>query len=121
MKKGKFYIPIYEVNLQIIIVPNKFETTKFYHSLIKKLKQPSEGDHPCEGFAFLHGLKGWLVLAEDKLSHSLISHEIFHITCKIIKFNNIDVNDSEESAALLIGFITDRVYKTINKLQIKIG
>ncbi len=120
MKKGKFNIAIYGINVEIIIVEDEFKTTEFYHKLIKKLKIPTEGDEPCEGFALLEGLKAWVVLAENKLSYSLLQHEISHLSIKIFQFNNINIEEAEENFCLLSGHIAEKIYNIIQKLGCKI-
>ena len=49
------------------------------------------------------------------LSHNLLAHEIFHLTHMITK--DIDIND-EESQAWLNGYLTEQVYKILNKKNI---
>lgn len=120
MKKSSFKVEIYGVNVQVVLVPDSFKTTEFYISLIKKLNLPSEGDEPCEGFVLLHKNKSWIVLSEKHLSYNLISHEIFHCAYRILKYNEIEINESEEVGALLIGYLTEKVFKIIEKHNCKI-
>ena len=77
IKSSTFKVDIYECKVNVIVVPNKFETTKYYYLLHKKLKiKPSTEDNsPCEGFVLLHGLKGWVVLSKDHLTIQTITHE----------------------------------------------
>jgi hypothetical protein len=114
MKIGKFKVEIYGFTIEVVVVPNTQETTKYYHKLVKRLKlPPEEDDRPCEGFAMQHGFRCWIVIAENKLSYDTITHEVSHLTLKILNFNNIHDGADNENHALLNGFINGKVFNLL--------
>lgn len=121
MKKGKFKIEIYGFTVFVYILADVEKLDKFYRELRKKIKYPIDPDEGrAEGLVLAKDFDIHLLLAENKLSVSLITHEVVHIVYEIFEINNISLEESEENFALLTGYINERLFKIIEKLNCKI-
>lgn len=120
MKEGSFKVPIYGFEVFVVIVEDQRKTTEYYHKLHKKFKRESSGDEACEGFMFMNNLQAWVAISEKHLTYSTITHEISHLTFRILNFNGIFEGKDNEYFALLNGYLNEEVFKIINKLSCKI-
>ena len=60
-----------------------------------------------------YGLFG-LYLQNDKLTMSLVNHEVFHLTCQILRYHNCPCNEqNEEHAALLNEYLNNEIWKNV--------
>lgn len=52
------------------------------------------------------------IKVKDKIPHSVIAHEVFHITTFIMERIGMEliVMKSDEAYAYLIGYLTDKIY-----------
>lgn len=109
MIRAKFKVAVYDVTVVILVLPNMIDLEKI---VLKKTKSSIDTDR-VEGITFTWGNSEYVVAFEqDKLSHNLINHELFHLTKNITE--HIDITD-EESQAWLMGFLSENVYRVLKK------
>lgn len=109
MIRAKFKVAVYDVTVVILVLPNMIDLEKI---VLKKTKTSIDTDR-VEGITFAWGNSEYVVAFEqDKLSHNLINHELFHLTKSITE--HIDITD-EESQAWLMGFLSENVYRVLKK------
>lgn len=116
METLKLSVPLkmYECNFYFILTDNLLKTINTYE---KKYKLPlTSGDY--EGLAGEFTFKKYFVCIDKKyLSINSLSHEMFHITNRIL--NNRDIFH-EETGAWLCGFLTQKVYNFLKKNKIEL-
>ena len=111
--KGKVKISVYETELQLMVVDSMSELQNF---LMKKGIIVADVTN-CEGITLGYNKTYLVVFVKDFISHNLIAHELFHLATMVTK--DIDIED-EESQAWLNGYVTEQVYKILNKKNITI-
>lgn len=108
-----FKLPLYDCKIRIHIEPN---ISSKFQSLCKKLGQTV--DWNVEGAVLSNNMSLYYILLDkDKLSHNLISHEIYHLTRTILEDRVIE---DEETGAWLSGYLSSVIYRLINKHQLVI-
>jgi hypothetical protein len=111
--KGKIKISVYETEVQLMVVDSMSELQDL---LMKKGIMVHDVTN-CEGITLGYNKTYLVVLVKELISHNLIAHELFHLATMVTK--DIDIED-EESQAWLNGYITEHVYKILNKKNITI-
>lgn len=102
-------VPLYECKV-ILIVTTTMEELQQY---VMKKKKANVDVLETHGVVFNWGNAEYVVaLKEGSLSHNLIAHEMLHMVMAIT--NDIAIED-EESQAWLVGYLTEQVYKILNK------
>lgn len=112
MFKKSIEIKLYDARI-IMYVVTDFSILKNY--LKKKYKLPSVDFDDIDGVVFNetdYSRHISVAFLEKTLSHNLIAHEVYHITQLLLSLTNI--ND-EETGAWLQGYISENIYKVINK------
>jgi hypothetical protein len=121
MKKAKFKVDIYEQNVIVIVLENVQKLDDYYRKLRKTLKYPNDEDEGlAQGLVLSKGFNTYLLLSEDKICVNLICHEATHVCYSILDMNNISLDESEETVALLNGFINEKIFKALQKLNYEI-
>lgn len=111
--KAKIKLSVYETVVQLMVVDSMDE---FQELLAKKGIMVADVTN-CDGITLGYDQSYLVVLVKERISHNLIAHELFHLAQMVTK--DIDIND-EESQAWLNGYITEQVYKILNKKSIPI-
>ena len=111
--KGKIKISVYEADVQLIVVDSMTELQDFF---MKKGLSIADVLN-CEGLTIGYEKSYFVVLVKQFINHNLIAHELFHLAKMLTK--DIDIDD-EESQAWLNGYVTEQVYKILNKKNITI-
>lgn len=105
----------YNCNLIVILSDKIKEDT---NKLLKKDKLSHRIDYEIEGIFLYHDIdKYYLLISQQHLSHNTIAHEVYHAVVRITE--DREIND-EESQAWLMGYITEQIYKFINKKNVEI-
>jgi len=114
-KKKNIKLPTYNCNVVIIITDNLMAVV---NSLYKRLKHKDVFDSEAEGVLITLDIDNYyIVLDIHYLSHNTIAHELYHSVVKVTE--DRDIVD-EESQAWLMGYLTDEVYKFVDKNKLKI-
>ena len=88
-------------------------------SIYKKYKINSIIDKEVEGLFISPDMNNHYLLIDSKfLTHNTIAHEIFHSVVHITESRDIV---DEEAQCWLAGYITERIYKFLDKNKIKIS
>jgi len=109
LSKTTIRVPLYECKV-ILIVTSTMEELQQY---VLKKKKANVDVLDTHGVVFNWGNAEYVVaMKEDSLGHNLIAHEMFHMVMAIT--HDIAIED-EESQAWLVGYLTEQVYKILNK------
>lgn len=114
----KIKVPLYGETLELVITSNMLK------SQLSKSRRKRLGNwNPIDAA----GLMCWrdfnfsIIMDIKYLSHTVIAHEIFHATHRILQYNGIKFRIEEHEAfAHLNGCLTELVYKQLNKWKIRI-
>ena len=111
-----FRVPIYRCKLSIHLCD------RIDVCYAKVHKEPI--DNKMEGYEGLSSSdegKFYLYFRPKMVSHWVIAHEVTHVTNDIMRYVGHGlVGDMDEPHAYLSGYITDRIYKFLNKRGIVI-
>jgi hypothetical protein len=113
-------IPIYKGKLVIILTDSKKKLNKIL---------PDFKDDEIYGHAWLAPYKnraGYIIILNPtnsySITHGVVSHEALHIVSFISKDRGIIMDpDNDEPLTYLIEYITDEVYRVLNKYKFKIN
>jgi hypothetical protein len=106
-------IPMYSCIIQIIITDDLIKTV---NSIYKKYKIDDVFSDSAEGCFITTDIDMYMLCLDIKyLTHNTIAHEIYHAVPKLTA--DRDIND-EEAQAWLCGWLTEQVYKFIDKKQL---
>lgn len=112
-----FHIKIYDTDLKFIICPDMEKEFNSIARVKKDLNFAFSGD--AAGLAFpYYTYEYYILLRDDMVSHSFISHEVLHTVERITKDRGIR---DEETRAYLCGYITRLIYIFLKKKRIKVG
>lgn len=113
--KTTIKLPTYSCKLQIVVVPS---VAAYAEKVYKKYKIVDSFGAEAEGALIMVDISNYfLVLHKNFLTHNTIAHEIYHAAVRITE--DRDVTD-EEAQAWLTGYITEVVYKYLDKKNIAI-
>lgn len=117
MKKSKtFHLKVYDTDLKFIICPDIQKEFNRISRRKKDLNVYFSGD--AGGLAFPYYIhEYYILLRDDCVAHSYISHEILHTVERITRDRGIR---DEEARAYLCGHITKVVYQYLDEQKIKI-
>ena len=108
-------IPIYECTLQFIITDHLMDEV---NRIYKKLDIPELFVDHAEGCLVSTDIDMYILLFDIKyLSHNTIAHEVFHAVIKMTEDREIA---DDEQQAWLCGWITESLYKFINKKNLTV-
>jgi hypothetical protein len=118
-KKIKFFksikIPMYNCSVQIIITDDLIKTV---NGLYKKYKIDDVFTDSAEGCFLTTDIDLYILCLDTKyITHNTIAHEIFHAVTKLTI--DRDINDNENQA-WLCGWLTEQIYKFIEKKQLTV-
>lgn len=120
-KKKKFrivkslQIPIYGCTVQFIITEALMDEV---NRLYKKHDIHELFTDHAEGCLVSTDIDNYIIILDDKyLSHNTLSHEVFHAVIKITEDRGIE---DDEQQAWLCGWLTEHLYKFINKKNLVI-
>lgn len=110
----KIKIDVFSSTLYFIVTEDIEEEIK---RLEKRLKIEIDFDGAVEAF-FVSAKKRnyYIVIQKNCLSYNTIGHEIFHATIGILETKYIE---DEETKAWLCGYLTEEVFKSIDKEDLK--
>jgi len=116
MKKSRtFKLATYNCNVIFIITE---ELKKEVNRIYKKHSNKEIFNDEAEGILITLDIDNYyIVLDTQYLSHNTIAHELYHAVVKVTE--DRDIVD-EESQAWLMGYLTEEVYKFIDKNNFKI-
>ena len=109
-------LPTYACTVQVIICDGDIrnEINKIY----KKHKVDEKYTESVAGLALSFNMsKHYIFYHIDHLTHNTIAHELYHITRSLTEERDIK---EEESQAWMIGYLTEEVYKHIEKKKLNI-
>lgn len=108
-------IPIYECTLQFIITDHLMDEV---NRIYKKLDIPELFVDHAEGCLVSTDIDMYILLFDIKyLSHNTIAHEVFHAVIKMTEDREIA---DDEQQAWLCGWVTENLYKFINKKNLTV-
>jgi hypothetical protein len=115
----KHFIPIFDIKFEFIISDNARKTlcSSRMAKLIGKYTETAE----LQGMACYGDRNLVIILSRDKLSHSLIAHEVRHATDMGLTINGIVFGSIErEVPALLQEYLAKLIYKDIASWKIRL-
>jgi hypothetical protein len=108
-------IPMYNCSVQIIITD---DLIKIVNSVYKKYKIDDIFSDSAEGCFITTDIDMYILCLDIRyLTHNTLAHEIFHAVTKLTV--DRDINDNEHQA-WLCGWLTEQVYKFIDKKQLTV-
>lgn len=114
MVQHKISVGVYSCTVYVVI-------TEDLTAFAKELNNIYEGAalmDGSEGFMFTPDMKIYYVVFDEQyLSHNTIAHELFHLTCAICEDRDVV---EEEARAWLSGFLSENIYKFIEKKKLVI-
>lgn len=117
--KANFYIPIYDVTVDVIVLGKPKKLNKINNVLLDYLGLPEEEEFAASA-RFYPGYSEdgkcicTMVFDKHQLSVGLLVHEITHLVCYIGKLRDFKLDDSsEECFAYLFEYIMDELYKIV--------
>ena len=114
----KITIPIYDCTLFVCLGKTVGENRK---KLVNVFGECDEDYYNCAGLCCHQGSNFGLFFEIKNLTIDTISHEIFHVTHRILERHETHFDSGHhEHAAALHGYLTDLVFKTL-KLRIVNG
>lgn len=114
MSKSTIKVPLYECKVVLIVTSTMEELQQHVY----KKKKANVDVLDTHGVVFNWGNAEYVIaLREESMSHNLLAHELFHLVMAIT--HDIDIED-EESQAWLVGYLTEQVYKVLNKKKFAI-
>ena len=112
-------VEMYNTKIKICFFKNEhllqIELIKIY----KKLKIEEDTEILCEGLLFFHPNNSdevYLYLTENHLTFNLITHEMYHLTNRILSQKGLRLTiDDDEHHAILNGYLNEKLIKYIYK------
>lgn len=109
-KNKKIKLLTYNCSVVFIITD---ELKAIVNNIYKKLKHPDTFSEEAEGVVVTIDIDNYYVVLDTHyLSHNTIGHELYHAVVKVTE--DRDIVD-EESQAWLMGYLSQEMYKFINK------
>lgn len=115
--KRKIAVPIYSTHANLCVVANMEDMQTYLDKRVKGMVDVLGADGCVFEMFTTKGVEYFIVLVEDRLSHNLIAHEVYHLGVKIA--GDINISD-EESVAWLVGYLTEHIYKILEAKNYKI-
>ena len=114
-KKKTIKLQTYNCNVIIIVTDDlKNNVNKIY----KKLKHNDTLNQEAEGILITIDIDNYYVVFDIQyLSHNTIAHELYHAVVKVTEDRDIV---EEEAQAWLMGYLSEVVYKYLQKNSFKI-
>jgi len=114
-------IPIYDINLQIVITNDIDKFSKIIPENNKEDIYATTWGHNYKNKSFIT-----VVLNFDnkymKVTHGVIAHESNHVVSMICDRLGISIDpNNDEATSYLLDYIVDKIHKFINKKGFKIG
>jgi len=109
----KIKVGVYDANVVFMVTDSMEEVA------IKTFRKTKEiwSIEDADGCVFYTTGLYYLVLLQEQISHNLIAHEIFHLSTRICEDRYIE---DEETKAWLTGYLTENIYKFLDKKKIEI-
>ena len=111
----KIRLKLYECTILLVI------SSKFAKDAKRKEKvynaEPEDYNDDEEGVTMGDAKEYCVIMNHKFLTHNAIAHEMYHLTRRIGGDRNI--TDDEESLAWLCGYVTDELYKLVDKWTLK--
>jgi len=105
-------IPLYHAHVHICL------TKKAYLKLASDAEDECPDEELCDGWATKSTKGNIHVVALIRLEHSVIAHELLHVTFSLLKHAGVEYSEqSEEAFTYLLGHLTSEVYKGLEKLN----
>lgn len=114
IQQHKLRVGVYSCSVHIVITD---DISAFVKDLDAQFGGATSVDG-SEGFMFTPDMRTYYVVFDEQyLSHNTISHEVFHLTCAICEDRDVV---EEEARAWLSGFLSENIYKFIEKKNLVI-
>jgi len=114
-KRKTIKLQTYNCNLIVIVTD---ELKSVVNGIYKKLKHKEIFDQEAEGILITIDIDNYYVVFDTEyLSHNTIAHELYHAVVKVTEDRDII---EEEAQAWLMGYLSEVVYKYIQKNSFKI-
>jgi hypothetical protein len=117
MIKQTFKIPIYDRILVLVIIDE-------FNNAFKEFKIPLDG----EDYSYTHGLAlskdgyKYMIMLHPKTRHSIIVHEIIHVTHMILRDVGIKEDyNNDEAETYLADYLVEVIYKALDKYKVEIN
>lgn len=108
-------VAIYECTLQFIITDNLIDEV---NRIYKKFDIPELFVDYAEGCLISTDIDMYILVLDIKhLSHNVIAHEVFHSVIRMTQDREIT---DDEQQAWLCGWVTEHLYKFINKKNLTV-
>lgn len=115
MRTIEIKVDIYNSVVYFVIGGSKKQIISFLEKHMTNAEEMMEAVSNNAASTLLHSGKSIVIASANKTQEeffSEIAHEIFHVTCWIMKYVGITLSDeSEEAFAYLNGYITEQFYK----------
>lgn len=110
-----FIVPIYDAEVRLIVAEDIGKERKRLSKYFGDVLDGSEYDAMC---SWSGGHRFALFLSYRALTAKVISHEIFHLTHRMMDWVGANFDrDHHEQGALLHGYLTEKVAKLLNKAE----
>lgn len=118
-------LPLYSTTIRIQIFKNRKDLKKYYNKQSKKLKfKKCEKDLYIKGCVINKGSNLQLLFNKEDMEINTITHEIYHLTNKILYNNGVIIEyegeNTDENHAILNGFLNQEVFKYFKKNKCKV-
>jgi len=114
-----FKIDVFSTKVIVKFFKTEQELTKAVNSLYKRLKIKCSIDDNCEGIVIFddnNTRNAYVFFVEKYISYRLIAHESYHLTNRILAFQNVNLTAfDDEQGAILIEYIVDKLIKYTQK------
>lgn len=114
----KIDVPIYNTSVALLVEVTESEIKDFYEDNLDKLtydeyKQLLDDldNEGIEGTTMRCDKGGYTIYLRNGKSDNYVAHEIFHVCNRILIDRGVQIDDSAEPWAYLIGWFTDEYYR----------
>jgi hypothetical protein len=113
--KKKLYIPIYNVELTLIVNRNIFKARK----KMERVFGPAPTENNYNGLCSYDGYQfGIFLTPTSSMNPATVAHELFHVTHRILDYKGANFDASHhEPAALLNGYLSNLVDIELKKFH----
>lgn len=112
-------IEMYDTRIKISFFKDEHSLQQQLIKIYKRFKVKEETEELCEGLVFFHPENSnevYLYLTEKYLTFNLISHEMYHLTNRILSQKGLKLTiEDDEQHAILNGYLNEKLIKYIYK------
>lgn len=117
-KSTTIKIPIYDMRFEFVVSDDIRKSQKKEPRFSRLGKQKVSDSM---GVAIYAGWEFCIILDSRYIDHSLVAHEAFHVTHRILDYCNLEFKvNNHEAFAYMNGFLNEFMYKNLKKWKIRI-